>query len=129
MEYYYAIGRRKRAIVQARLYEKGKGAVKVNDREFENYFPTVELRQIVQAPFVETGTEGKFDLVLRVQGGGPHGQAEAVRLAVSRALLLFNPEFRSSLKKLGFLRRDARIRERKKFGLKGARRAPQWSKR
>jgi small subunit ribosomal protein S9 len=124
-----AIGRRKSAIAQVRLHHGGQGVIEINKRAFEQYLPTSILRQAVQAPLVLTGTDKLFDIRVVVKGGGMSGQADSIRLGIARALVDFNPEFRSVLKKQGFLTRDARIRERKKFGKKSARRSPQWSKR
>lgn len=124
-----AIGRRKSAVAQVRLYHAGSGTVQINERTFESYLPTEILRQTVKAPLILTGTENMFDIMVLVKGGGASGQADSIRLGISRALIEFNPEYKSVLKKQGFLTRDARIRERKKFGKKSARRSPQWSKR
>ena len=112
-----------------RLIKNGKGAVTVNGRALDKYFSTVELRDQVLAPLKTVGQEGAVDLSAKVEGGGVRGQAEAVRHGLSRALIQLNPTFRTALKKLGFLTRDPRKRERKKFGKKSARRSPQWSKR
>lgn len=101
----------------------------INSRSLETYLPIALLRQSVLSPFTQTGTENMFDVSVKVVGGGIHGQADSIRLGVARALINFNPEFRTALKKMGYLSRDARIRERKKFGKKSARRSPQWSKR
>lgn len=128
-QYIEAVGRRKEAIARVRLHHGGKGAITINDRELTVYLPVSILQQAVRSPFVQTGTENVFDVTVHVEGGGIHGQADAVRLGIARALVDFNPELRTSLKKLGFLSRDARIRERKKYGKKSARRSPQWSKR
>ncbi len=127
--YYYGLGRRKEASAKVRIIPQGSGKMTVNGKEMKVYFPTFHLQQSVNAPFMATGTNEKFDLVADVEGGGQRGQAESVRLGVSRALLEFNPEYRASLKKLGFLTRDPRVRERKKYGHKSARRSPQWAKR
>lgn len=127
--YYYGLGRRKEASAQVRIVPQGSGSITVNGREMDKYFTTYQLRQSVHAPFLATGTEGKFDVIVTAEGGGIRGQAESVRLGISRALIEFNPEFRGSLKKIGFLTRDPRKRERKKYGRKSARRSPQWAKR
>lgn len=127
--YFEAVGRRKTAVARVRLYTKGDAGVLVNERPFENYFPTMELRKIVEDPLEKMKSEGRFRVSVRVKGGGVHAQAEAARLGIARALTVFNPEFRKRLKKSGFLTRDPRMVERKKFGLKKARRAPQWQKR
>jgi len=101
----------------------------VNGKELSIYFPLATLQQKITAPFLETGTEGIFDISVKVIGGGFTGQADSVRMGIARALIKHNPEWRTVLKKSGFLTRDARKKERKKPGLKSARRAPQWSKR
>ncbi len=123
------LGRRKEAVAQVRLFTDGSGKITVNEREMKAYFPVFTLQQSVTAPFTATGTEGKFDVSVKVQGGGIHGQADSVRLGIARALIELNPDYRTALKKLGFLTRDARVRERKKYGKKSARRSPQWAKR
>jgi len=127
--YLYAVGRRKEAIAQVRLIKNGSGKVTVNNRELENYFGSPVLREIVTAAIETVGQNNKLDISAKVSGGGLRGQAEAVRLGVSRALLLLNPVFRKSLRRHGYLTRDSRMKERKKPGLKRARRAPQWQKR
>jgi small subunit ribosomal protein S9 len=123
-----ALGRRKTAIVRIRL-QAGSGRITVNGRPYDKYFTTYELRGIVEGPFKALGQEKSFDVEARATGGGIRGQAESVRLAIARALVAKNPDTRTVLKKLGFMTRDPRAKERKKFGLKRARRAPQWSKR
>jgi small subunit ribosomal protein S9 len=128
-KYIEAIGRRKQSTARVRLHNGGSGKITINDREFENYLPIAIMQQAVMAPLKDTGTENVFDITVKVQGGGYHGQADAIRLGISRALIDFNPEFRAVLKKSGFLTRDPRVRERKKFGRRSARRSPQWSKR
>lgn len=126
--FHYGTGRRKHSVARVRLYS-GEGNIKVNDRDIEEYFGLETLKTIVRQPLVLTDTLGKFDIHVRVVGGGVSGQAGAIRHGISRALLEFNPELRGDLKKAGFLTRDPRMVERKKYGLKGARRAPQFSKR
>lgn len=126
--YYYGTGRRKSSVARVRLYE-GSGKITVNGRDIDEYFGLETLKLIVRQPLGLTETTEKFDIVCNVGGGGVTGQAGAIRHGVSRALLLFNPDFRSALKKAGFLTRDPRMKERKKYGLKAARRAPQFSKR
>ncbi len=126
--YYYGTGRRKSSVARVRLYE-GSGKITVNGRDIDEYFGLETLKLIVRQPLGLTETTEKFDIVCNVGGGGVTGQAGAIRHGISRALLLFNPDFRSALKKAGFLTRDPRMKERKKYGLKAARRAPQFSKR
>ena len=126
--YFYGTGRRKKSVARVRVYP-GTGKVTINDRDIDDYFGLETLKLIVRQPLAETATEGKFDVVCRVCGGGVTGQAGAIRHGLSRALLQFDANLRPSLKKAGFLTRDPRMKERKKYGLKGARRAPQFSKR
>lgn len=128
-DYLYAVGRRKSAVAQVRVYKKGDGKFSVNEKDVNKYFPSAELLEKVKSPLVLAGQMEKLDITIKVTGGGISGQAEAARHGISRALLLLNPNFRKPLKKAGFLTRDARIKERKKPGLKGARKAPQWTKR
>ena len=128
-KYIQTIGRRKRAIAQVRLFENGSGKIIVNDRDVSEYFPVFSQERAVKLSFVETGTEGAFDVTVKVSGGGMSGQADSVKLGIARALVKRDESVRTSLKKLGLLTRDARKRERKKYGKKSARRAPQWSKR
>ena len=123
-----ATGKRKTAI--ARVYMRpGSGRILVNQRNFEEYFPMETTRNLVRKPLDLVNVGPDFDIVVNVRGGGIEGQAGAVKHALSRALVLFNPELRAVLKKAGFLTRDARIKERKKYGLRGARRGCQYSKR
>jgi small subunit ribosomal protein S9 len=122
------LGRRKEAIARVRIVP-GTGQWKINGRTLEAYFPNKVHQQIVSEPFVTLGAEGNFDVIARIGGGGVSGQAGALRLGVARALILVDPESRPPLKKAGFLTRDARATERKKYGLKKARKAPQYSKR
>ena len=125
---YYGTGRRKSSV--ARVYlSAGKGEITINGRSIDEYFGTEILKTIVRQPLVVTDTEGKFDINVTVKGGGTTGQAGAVRHGISRALLEAEADFRPVLKKEGFLTRDPRMKERKKYGLKKARRAPQFSKR
>ncbi|OGL95184.1 30S ribosomal protein S9 [Candidatus Uhrbacteria bacterium RIFOXYB12_FULL_58_10] len=128
-KYIKGLGRRKEASAQVRLIPGGTGKIEINGREMAEYFPLFTLQQSVNAPLIATGNEGKFDVSVRVSGGGIRGQADAVRLGIARALIDLNPDYRPALKKLGYLSRDARIRERKKYGHLGARRSPQWAKR
>ena len=125
---YYGTGRRKHSVARVRLVP-GDGAIVVNGRDLDEYFGLETLKLIVKQPLVETETVGKYDVLVNVDGGGYTGQAGAIRHGVARALLGADPEFRASLKRAGFLTRDARMKERKKYGLKAARRAPQFSKR
>lgn len=127
--YIEAVGRRKEAVARVRLHNGGSGKITINERSFESYLPVASLQQSVMLPFVQTATETVFDVTVLVTGGGVRGQADSIRLGIARALIDFNPEFRTTLKKMGLLSRDARIRERKKYGKKSARRSPQWSKR
>lgn len=126
--YFYGTGRRKSSVARVRVYE-GTGKITINGRDIDDYFGLETLKLIVRQPLALTGTDGKFDIVCTVAGGGVTGQAGAIRHGLSRALLLFNAELRPVLKKAGFLTRDPRMKERKKYGLKAARRAPQFSKR
>lgn len=136
-KYFEAVGRRKTAVARIRLFtRRGAGASDldeklflINEKPLKQYFPTFELQQITQASLEKMKCLDKFRVSAKVKGGGLHAQAEAVRQGITRALVLFNPNFRKRLKKAGFLKRDPRMRERKKFGLKRARRAPQWQKR
>ncbi len=124
----HATGKRKSAV--ARVYLRpGSGRIMVNQRNFEDYFPMETTRNLVRKPLDLVNAAAEFDVLVNVQGGGLEGQAGAVKHALSRALSLFNPELRPVLKKAGFLTRDARIKERKKYGLRGARRGCQYSKR
>ena len=126
--YFYGTGRRKSSVARVRLYQ-GTGKITINDRDIDDYFGLETLKLIVRQPYAVTGTNDKFDIVCTVKGGGVTGQAGAIRHGLSRALLQYDPELRPALKKEGFLTRDPRMKERKKYGLKAARRAPQFSKR
>ncbi len=126
--YFYGTGRRKSSVARVRVYQ-GTGKITVNDRDIDDYFGLETLKVIVRQPLALTDNLGKFDIVCRVQGGGVTGQAGAIRHGLSRALLQFDENLRPALKKAGFLTRDPRMKERKKYGLKAARRAPQFSKR
>ena len=126
--YFYGTGRRKSSVARVRLYP-GSGKITINGRDVEDYFGLETLKLIINQPFGITGTEGKFDIVANVRGGGISGQAGAIRHGVSRALLLADDSYRTLLKKAGFLTRDPRMKERKKYGLKAPRRASQFSKR
>lgn len=127
--YHYGTGRRKASVARVRVYENGTGSITINGRDIDDYFGLETLKLIVRQPLNTTGTIGKVDIICTVEGGGVTGQAGAIRHGVSRALLEVNPEFRAQLKAAGFLTRDPRMKERKKYGLKAARRAPQFSKR
>ena len=128
MEVTHTIGRRKTSV--ARIYlQEGKGAITVNQKDYKNYFPTPTLQYKIEQPFAITSTAGSYDLKVTVKGGGANGQAEAVRLAISRALCKLNEEHRSALKPEGLLTRDPRMVERKKYGQKKARKKFQFSKR
>ena len=126
--YFYGTGRRKSSVARVRVYP-GSGVITVNGKDIDQYFGLETLKLIINQPFEVTGTMGKFDIVANVAGGGLSGQAGAIRHGVSRALLLADETYRAPLKKAGFLTRDPRMKERKKYGLKAARRAPQFSKR
>ena len=126
--YFYGTGRRKKSVARVRVYP-GTGKIIINDRDIDNYFGLETLKLIVRQPLALTETSEKFDVICKVQGGGVTGQAGAIRHGLSRALLQFDENLRPALKKAGFLTRDPRMKERKKYGLKGARRAPQFSKR
>ena len=128
-KYYYGTGRRKSSVARVRVYENGTGSIIINGREIDNYFGLDTLKLIVNQPLVAADLVGKVDVVVTVAGGGVSGQAGAIRHGISRALVLLNPEYRASLKAAGFMTRDPRMKERKKYGLKAARRAPQFSKR
>lgn len=126
--YIEAVGRRKTSVARVRLFPKLGGGILVNDKKLNEYFPTDELRGIAESP-MKTAKMEKYEITARLSGGGIHSQAEALRHGISRALIEFNAELRGELKPLGFLMRDPRMKERRKFGLKKARKAPQWSKR
>ena len=126
---YWGTGRRKKAVARVRVLPGGSGTITVNKRSLDDYFPLDTLKLIVNQPFVETDTVGKFDVIVNVNGGGYTGQAGAIRHGISRALCNVDATYRPALKKAGFLTRDPRMKERKKYGLKKARKAPQFSKR
>lgn len=126
--YFYGTGRRKNSVARVRVYN-GTGKITINDRDIDDYFGLETLKLIVRQPLAVAGVEGKFDIVVRVAGGGVSGQAGAIRHGLSRALLVYDENLRGELKRAGFLTRDPRMKERKKYGLKAARRAPQFSKR
>ena len=127
--YLYGTGRRKSSVARVHLFPNGTGSITINGRDIDDYFGLDTLKLIVRQPLVATETVGKVDVVCTVQGGGVTGQAGAIRHGISRALLGLNAEYRATLKAAGFLTRDPRMKERKKYGLKAARRAPQFSKR
>jgi len=128
-KYLKGLGRRKTSTARIRLFNEGGRDFSVNGKPLEKYFPTMELQKTVLSPFEKMSCLGQFNVKVLVNGGGLNSQAEAIRNGIAKALVLFNPEFRKRLKKAGYLTRDSRMRERKKFGLKRARRAPQWQKR
>ena len=128
-KYFYGTGRRKSSVARVRVYENGIGNITINGRDIDEYFGLETLKLVVRQPLVTTDLVGKVDIVVTVAGGGVSGQAGAIRHGISRALVLVNPEYRASLKAAGFMTRDPRMKERKKYGLKAARRAPQFSKR
>ena len=128
-KYYYGTGRRKSSVARVRVYENGTGSIIINGRDIDDYFGLETLKLVVRQPLVTTGTVGKVDIEATVSGGGVSGQAGAIRHGIARALLLVDESYRASLKAAGFLTRDPRMKERKKYGLKAARRAPQFSKR
>ena len=128
-KYNYGTGRRKSSVARVRVYENGTGSIIINGRDIDDYFGLDTLKMVVRQPLVSTDLLGKVDVVVTVCGGGVTGQAGAIRHGISRALLVANAEYRPSLKAAGFLTRDPRMKERKKYGLKAARRAPQFSKR
>ena len=128
-KYHYGTGRRKSSVARVRVYENGTGSITINGRDIDEYFGLETLKLLVRQPMVATDTLGKVDLVVTVAGGGVTGQAGAIRHGGARALLGLNPEYRAALKAAGYLTRDPRMKERKKYGLKAARRAPQFSKR
>ncbi|HCF48965.1 MAG TPA: 30S ribosomal protein S9 [Syntrophomonas sp.] len=125
---YWGTGRRKKAVARVRLIP-GDGSIVINNRSFEEYFPNKTSRLVVEQPLVFTDMSGRFNVVCRVQGGGVNGQAGAVQLGIARALVRANAELRPILRRKGYLTRDPRMKERKKYGLHKARKAPQYSKR
>lgn len=126
--YFEAVGRRKTAVARVRLYTKNNEII-VNDKDYKEYFPVMRLQKEVFSPLEKMKITDKLGAVIKVKGSGPAAQAGAVKHGLSRALIKFNPEFRKRLKRVGYLERDSRAVERKKYGLKKARRAPQWNKR
>lgn len=134
-EYYEAVGRRKTAVARVRLFTANpsesatEGNLIINDKKYKEFFPTLELQRIVEAPLSRLKSLNKFRATIKVKGGGKRGQADAIRHGIAWTLTLFDSNFRKKLKKIGYLTRDSRKKERKKYGLKKARRGPQWSKR
>ena len=128
-KYFYGTGRRKSSVARVRVYENGTGAITITGRSIDEYFGLDTLKLVVRQPLVTTDMVGKVDVVVTVAGGGVSGQAGAIRHGISRALVELNAENRPALKAAGFMTRDPRMKERKKYGLKAARRAPQFSKR
>ena len=128
-QYQYGTGRRKSSVARVRVYQGGTGSITINGRDIDDYFGLDTLKMVVRQPLDATGNTGKMDIVATVSGGGVSGQAGALRHGIARALLLASEDYRPILKKAGFLTRDPRMKERKKYGLKAARRAPQFSKR
>ncbi len=126
--FYYGTGRRKSAVARTRMIE-GSGRIVVNERELDNYFPRETLRMIIRQPLRHVNMQDKLDIYITVDGGGLSGQAQAIRHGISRALLEYDPDMKKGLKDAGFLTRDARVKERKKYGQPGARAKPQYSKR
>lgn len=128
-KYIETVGRRKTSVARVRISEASKSSILINDREVSDYFKTEEQQLVVEAAFKAAGLSQKFKVTARVTGGGSHSQAEAVRHGIARALVAWDKELRTKVKSAGFLKRDPRAKERRKFGLKKARKAPQWSKR
>ncbi len=128
IKYIETVGRRKTSIARVRLFKSTKQTMEINGKDISSYFPTKEMRLLAEGPFKETAKEG-FSVTAKIKGGGIHSQAEALSHGISRALIKEEPEMRKTLKKAGMLKRDPRSKERRKFGLKKARKAPQWSKR
>lgn len=128
-EYTEAAGRRKTSVARVRLFDDSKNSFLINERDIEDYFPRAELVSLIKSVFSESGTEKNYFVSVKVKGGGVSSQADAICHGMARALTQIDPDLRQKLKKAGFLKRDPRQKERKKFGLKKARRAPQWSKR
>lgn len=126
--YYESVGRRKTSVARARLFTKGQGIV-VNDKDYKEYFPTEALQRIAESSLKKMKSLDRFKVVVKVSGGGPVSQAEAVRHSTARVLVIFNEDFKKRLRRAGYLTRDPRMKERKKFGLKKARKSPRWSKR
>jgi small subunit ribosomal protein S9 len=128
-KYFEAVGRRKTAIARVRLFPNTKTGYEVNGKKLEDYFPVAEMQATAMAAITNGKAAEKFHITVKVSGGGVSGQAEAMRLGIARALLVYDVQLRGGLKKLGYLKRDPRAKERRKFGFKKARKSPQWSKR
>ena len=128
-KYVYALGRRKSGVAMVRVYLSGKGVITVNSKPMKEFFPVEDLQDAILVPLKAVGMDATTDVVASTHGGGIRGQADAVKLGIARALLVHNPDFRATLKPLGVLTRDPREKERKKYGLKKARKSPQWAKR
>jgi len=128
-KYFEAVGRRKTSTARVRIFIAEKPEFSVNGKEAKLYFPTAEMQKIIQDPFSKLKLTEKFRVSVKVSGGGLHSQAEAIRHGLARVLIIWNAELRGKLKKAGFLKRDPRMKERRKFGLKKARKSPKWSKR
>ena len=128
IKYIESVGRRKTSVARVRLFKSTKKSIEINGKPFEQYFPTTEMKLIAEGPFKEASKDG-FAVTAKIVGGGIHSQAEALSHGISRAIIKEEPELRKTLKKAGLLKRDPRAKERRKFGLKKARKAPQWSKR
>ncbi|MDK2949174.1 MAG: small subunit ribosomal protein [Patescibacteria group bacterium] len=128
-KYFEGIGRRKTSVARVRLYTKGDKDIVVNEVDYKEYFKIADHQSIILDSLEKMKSMGRFRVVITVKGGGVHSQAEAIRHGIARALVVFNPDYRKRLRKANFLTRDSRMKERKKFGLKRARKAPQWSKR
>lgn len=129
IKYYEAVGRRKTAIARVRLFTRGDKTFLINGKPLEKYFPNPHFKTIIEAPLIKMNCADRFKISVLVRGGGSNAQAEAIRHGITRALVMFNLDFKKRLKKSGYLTRDSRMKERKKPGLKRARRAPQWAKR
>ena len=127
--YIEALGRRKTSIARVRIFQNTPFSILINEKPYDSYFPTFELKNIIDSPLAKTNLPKKFSISAKVNGGGIHSQAEAVRHGISRALEKIEPGLRKVLKPFGYLKRDPRMKERRKFGLKKARKAPQWAKR
>jgi small subunit ribosomal protein S9 len=128
-QYYEAVGRRKTSVARVRIFPNTKASFVINDKELAEYFPTADLRRTATESLDKSGIQQKFKVTVKLSGGGISSQSEAVRHALARAVIVYDPNLRTTVKKEGFLKRDPRAKERRKFGLKKARKSPQWSKR